>query len=129
MLLSRMERLLSGRQGYELNLLVTALISLIASIPHPNLNEFWTNPLLPLRQDVDGGIKTPPVVLRQLAKELEEGVAANFESVDDYRRAVGNRKEMMLNGDENSGGRVEQDTFLEGAILLEEFCKELSSLV
>jgi len=134
MLLSRMERLISGRQGYELNLQITALISLVATIPHPNLGEFWTNPQLPLRRDAVGGgggggeIVTPPV-LKRLAKELEEGVAAKFDSVDEFRRAVGSKKARMLAGALDSRGRDEVEAFLEGAILLEEFCKELSSLV
>lgn len=125
MLLSRMERLLSGRQGYELNLQITALISLVASVPHPNLGEFWTNPQIPLRADV----KTPTTVLRQLAKELEEGVAVKFDSVERFRRAVGSKKDRMLCGVDDVRGSNEEESFVEGAILLEEFCKELSSII
>jgi len=153
MLLSRMERILSGRQSYDVNLQVTALVAAIAAVPHPNLDEYWTNPLLPLRHsyhadsDVDtpseGSVKTPATVLTALTKDLEVGVETKFASVAEFRRSVAKKKEGMMNPvicdadvkltaektDQGLKSTREDEAFLEGAILLEEFCKELSSLV
>ena len=92
----------------------------------------------------EGSVKTPATVLIALTKELEVGVGAKFASVAEFRRCVAMKKEGMINpvvcdaavkltAEETDHGskstRGEEEAFLEGAILLEEFCKELSSLV
>jgi len=125
MLLKRMEKLLDGRQSYELSLQVTAILSLIAVFPHPCMNEFWLSPWVALKE----GVKTPCTVLRSLAEDLQQGV--NGFPRAEFLLAVRDKKERLQNLGTSSRSEYspEKEAFLEGAILLEEFCKELSSIV
>ena len=49
-------------QSYDMNLQITSVMSWLAHLPHPNLNEFLLNPYLNVKDDV----RSLPVVIRKV---------------------------------------------------------------
>ncbi|KAH9496894.1 hypothetical protein Btru_010090 [Bulinus truncatus] len=118
-------------QSYSVNLLLTALISKVALVPHPNLHEYLLDPFLPTVE----GTRTLYSVLTKVTNEIKYhqksdptfpqklilarkqllGLVPNIHSL----RASKFKREVHW---------FEDQSRMEAIIVLEEFCKELSAI-
>lgn len=118
MLLDRIENM--HRQPYDVNLLVTSLVSRLALFAHPNLHEYLLNPLLPLSP----GSRTLFTSLLKVVGEIQVAVRG----MDSLKRKLVLTRSALLNdaGDDSALGT--ESGVLEAVIVIEEFCKELAAV-
>ncbi|XP_059152978.1 FHF complex subunit HOOK interacting protein 2A-like isoform X2 [Physella acuta] len=111
-------------QSYSVNLLLTALISKVALIPHPNLHEFLLDPFLP----VPDGTRTLYTVLTKVTNEIKHHLKSDPSFTQKLLLA---RKQLLGNFTtlHSDRGRFEDQSRMEAIIVLEEFCKELSAII
>ncbi|XP_035824538.1 protein FAM160B1 isoform X2 [Aplysia californica] len=133
MLLEKLLHLLD--QSYSVNLLLTALISKVVMIPHPNLHEFLLDPYLPMLE----GTRTLHSVLLKITGEVRHHQQADAAF---SQKLVLARKQLLglvptihrlraksaVNQLPCDGGGFEDQARMEAVIVLEEFCKELSAI-
>uniref|UniRef100_T1IIV5 FHF complex subunit HOOK-interacting protein C-terminal domain-containing protein n=1 Tax=Strigamia maritima TaxID=126957 RepID=T1IIV5_STRMM len=120
-LFDKLEQLLE--QPYELSLQVTSIVSKLALLPHPYLHEYLLNPLIP--QPL--GSRSLFSVLEKLASDVH----IKAQSVPQFKRKLYLTRQDLLgeSGEFTSGSSSSNsDGFLEGIIVLEEFCKELAAI-
>ncbi|KAI8492717.1 hypothetical protein Bbelb_293140 [Branchiostoma belcheri] len=105
-------------QPYDVNLQVTSVLSKLALLPHPHLHEYMLDPCIPLTP----GVRSLHSVLKRVAADL----MLRAQRIPDFnRKLVMVRQQLMgMAPAEN----VDHRTLLEGAIVLEEFCKELAAI-
>nr|CAB3244298.1 protein FAM160B1 [Phallusia mammillata] len=141
MLFNKLSSVLS--QPYAVNLIVTSLASRLCLVPHPLLQELFANPLTPLRPKARSIFSVLQGVVEQITHRMVH--VPNFKQ----RLLLARRKLAAGNEDDSpahktnsqmtsslSGGpgvvansnSDDHRTFLEGAIVLEEFCKELAAI-
>ncbi|XP_076104685.1 FHF complex subunit HOOK interacting protein 2A-like isoform X1 [Mytilus galloprovincialis] len=127
MILDKLSRLLD--QSYTINLQLTSVIAKLASIPHPNLQEFFMDPYLCLKDNA----KSLFNVLQKVANEIKTQLGNDPEL---GKKLVIARKSLLgvmptitslrQNVHEN---RLEGQSRLEAIIVFEEFCKEMAAIV
>ncbi|GFS07719.1 protein FAM160B1-like [Elysia marginata] len=117
MLMDKLWHLLD--QSYSVNLLLTALISRVALVPHPNLHEFLLEPFLPTKS----GTRTLYSVLSKVANDIKHH--QNTDSTF-FQKLLMARKQLL--GMVPTIHRFEDQGRMEAIIVLEEFCKELSAI-
>ncbi|CAK8682922.1 FHF complex subunit HOOK interacting protein 2A-like [Clavelina lepadiformis] len=147
MLLNKLSRVLS--QPYGVNLVVTSIISRLCLIPHPLLHELFTDPLTPMRPKARGVYSVIKVIVEQISHRMAH--VPNFKNRlllarrklasgggfhDDDHNVSPTHKglPMAANFGASAGVIASNDlddhkTFLEGTIVVEEFCKELAAIV
>ncbi|XP_039180126.1 protein FAM160B2 isoform X2 [Crotalus tigris] len=103
-------------QPYAVNLQVTSVLSRLALFPHPHLHEYLLDPYLPLAP----GCRTLFSVISSLMHRAHR--------ITDFSTnlLLVRKKLMGLVPDDPPIGH---QMFLEGVIVLEEFCKELAAIV
>uniref|UniRef100_H2YX74 FHF complex subunit HOOK-interacting protein C-terminal domain-containing protein n=1 Tax=Ciona savignyi TaxID=51511 RepID=H2YX74_CIOSA len=141
MLLNKLSRVLL--QQYSVNLVVTSIASRLCLIPHPLLHELFTNPLTPLRPKARSIYNVIQMVVEQVMHRMSHihnfknrlilarrKLAAGGYSDDDPHQKgqhmtpnLGMAQGVVSNNDLDA-----HKTFLEGTIVLEEFCKELAAI-
>lgn len=117
-----------GNQPYEQNLAVVAIISKLAILPHPYLNEILLSTEIP----VAPGARTLWTVLQEVSKKLMT-MLPKIENFSEKIRVTANRlltnppllKETV---EKKSDENTEDENVLEGLIVIEEFCKELAAI-
>lgn len=132
MLLNKISRILD--QPYEVNLVATSIASRLCHMPHPLLHEYFVDPLTPMRPNV----KTLYSTIQQIVTEM----MARFARVPNFKhKLLLTRKSLVGNNASPAKGQQsshsqqasnvgsELSHLLEGAIVLEEFCKELAAVV
>ncbi|KAK6174637.1 hypothetical protein SNE40_017875 [Patella caerulea] len=129
MLLDKLSRTLN--QSYAVNLLVTSLISRVAILPHPNIQEYLLDPFIP----TDPKTRTLHNVLKKISAE----VLVYMKTESDFQNKLGTARKNLMGAAETvkslrlkpmtppSPGFDDQGQ-LEAIIVLEEFCKELSAI-
>lgn len=118
MLLDRIENM--HRQPYEVNLLVTSLISKLALFAHPNLHEYLLNPLLPLAP----GARSLFSALLKVVEEIQVAV----HGMENLKRKLMLTRNALLNDSGDDCALGAESGVLEAIIVLEEFCKELAAV-
>ncbi|XP_039266532.1 FHF complex subunit HOOK interacting protein 2A-like isoform X2 [Styela clava] len=132
MLLSKISRILD--QPYEVNLVVTSIASRLCLMPHPLLHEYFVDPLTPLRPNV----KTLYNTIQHIITEM----MARFARFPNFKHKLLLARKSLIGNNESpiktlsssppphtvKGGH-EHSFLLEGSIVLEEFCKELSAIL
>lgn len=118
MLLDRIENM--HRQPYEVNLLVTSLISKLALFAHPNLHEYLLNPLLPLAP----GARSLFSALLKVVEEIQVAV----HGMENLKRKLMLTRNALLNDSGDDSALGAESGVLEAIIVLEEFCKELAAV-
>nr|XP_050040227.1 FHF complex subunit HOOK interacting protein 2A-like [Dermacentor andersoni] len=118
MLLDRIENM--HRQPYDVNLLVTSLISRLALFAHPNLHEYLLNPLLPLVP----GARSLFSALLKVVEEIQVAV----HGMENLKRKLMLTRNALLNDSGDDCTLGEESGVLEAIIVLEEFCKELAAV-
>ncbi|CAN7998600.1 unnamed protein product [Ixodes hexagonus] len=108
------------RQPYDVNLLVTSLVSRLALFAHPNLHEYLLNPLLPLAP----GARSLFSSLLKVVQEIQL-VVKGTESL--RRKLVLTRSALLGDGGDDTA-LGEESSVLEALIVIEEFCKELAAV-
>ncbi|KAM3830671.1 FHF complex subunit HOOK-interacting protein 2B isoform 2-T6 [Vipera latastei] len=107
-------------QPYAVNLQVTSVLSRLALFPHPHLHEYLLDPYLPLAP----GCRTLFSVLIRVISSL---VHKAHRITDFSTNVLLVRKKLM--GLVPDDPPIGHQMFLEGVIVLEEFCKELAAIV
>ncbi|XP_053124913.1 FHF complex subunit HOOK interacting protein 2B isoform X2 [Hemicordylus capensis] len=107
-------------QPYAVNLQVTSVLSRLALLPHPHLHEYLLDPYLPLAP----GCRNLFSVLIRVIGDLMQRI----HRVPDFpaHLLLVRRGLMGLLPEEQA---ISHRTFLEGVVVLEEFCKELAAIV
>ncbi|KAH6934840.1 hypothetical protein HPB50_001524 [Hyalomma asiaticum] len=118
MLLDRIENM--HRQPYDVNLLVTSLISRLALFAHPNLHEYLLNPLLPLAP----GARSLFTALLKVVEEIQVAV----HGMENLKRKLMLTRNALLNDSGDDCALGAESGVLEAIIVLEEFCKELAAV-
>lgn len=118
MLLERIENM--HRQPYDVNLLVTSLISRLALFAHPNLHEYLLNPLLPLAP----GARSLFSSLVRVVEEIQVAV----HGMENLKRKLMLTRNALLNDSGDDSALGTESGVLEAIIVLEEFCKELAAV-
>ncbi|XP_064480792.1 FHF complex subunit HOOK interacting protein 2A-like [Ornithodoros turicata] len=118
MILDRIENM--HRQPYDINLLVTSLVSRLALFAHPNLHEYLLNPLIPLAP----GARS---LFSSLWKVVEE-IQVCVREMDNLKRKLTLTRSALLNDSGDDCTLVEESGVLEAVIVIEEFCKELAAV-
>lgn len=118
MLLDRIENM--HRQPYDVNLLVTSLISRLALFAHPNLHEYLLNPLLPLAP----GARSLFSSLVRVVEEIQVAVRG----MENLKRKLMLTRKALLNDSGDDSALGTESGVLEAIIVLEEFCKELAAV-
>lgn len=118
MLLDRMENM--HRQPYDVNLLVTSLVSRLALFAHPNLHEYLLNPLLPLAP----GARSLFSSLVRVVEEIQVAV----HGMENLKRKLMLTRNALLNDSGDDSALGTESGVLEAIIVLEEFCKELAAV-
>lgn len=110
-----------ANQPYEMNLQLTALVSRLAMLPHPNLHEYLLNPLLPMTP----GTTTLYSTLQAVAHDMQTAIA----SIPNSKKMLVRTRQELL-GDVSYLREFPSETFclFESVVVLEEFCKELAAI-
>ncbi|XP_002435447.3 FHF complex subunit HOOK interacting protein 2A [Ixodes scapularis] len=108
------------RQPYDVNLLVTSLVSRLALFAHPNLHEYLLNPLLPLAP----GARSLFTSLLKVVEEIQVAVRGT----DSLRRKLVLTRSALLGDGGDDAALGEESSVLEALIVIEEFCKELAAV-
>ncbi|XP_064630710.1 FHF complex subunit HOOK interacting protein 2A-like isoform X2 [Lineus longissimus] len=116
-LFDKLSRMLD--QSYEINLQVTSVVSKLALLPHPNLNEYLLNPVLPSGE----GCRT----LHKIFQKVVHDIYSRAKSTDNFKHQLVDARKKLL-GIGEIINRGENHSTLEGVIVLEEFCKELAAI-
>ncbi|KAI0214918.1 hypothetical protein LSAT2_033066 [Lamellibrachia satsuma] len=87
-------------------------------VTHPNIHEYLLNPLLPLQDNC----RTLPVILIKVAADVEH----RMNSIPNFQVRLMIEHLMGMSTNVRS---MEDEPFLSGTIVLEEFCKELAAIV
>jgi len=132
MLFDMVENMLEN--SYDINLQLTAIISKLALLPHPNVHEFLLNPTIPL---VEGPPPPPRTLYGALEAVLAKGKAAS-DSVPNLQKKILACKRNLLGSpqvvssplsDKPELSLDEKETkLIDALIILEEFCKELAAI-
>lgn len=118
MIFDRIENM--HRQPYDINLLITSLVSRLTLFAHPNLHEYLLNPLIPLAP----GARSLFSSLLRVVEEIQVAVRG----MDGLKRKLMLTRSALLNdGGDDSALGVESGV-LEAVIVIEEFCKELAAV-
>jgi len=132
MLFGKISRIMS--QPYAVNLVVTSIASRLTLLPHPNTHELFADPLTSLRPKARSLFTVVQVLAEQVIQRIVH--VNNFKS----KLITARRKLTGMGDEENTSSRSKggsmassmtsdnHKTFLEGAIVLEEFCKELAAI-
>lgn len=118
MILDRIENM--HRQPYDVNLLVTSLVSRLALFAHPNLHEYLLNPLIPLVP----GARSLFSSLWKVVKEIQ----VSIRGMDNLKRKLMLTRSALLNDSGDDCALGEEAGVLEAIIVIEEFCKELAAV-
>lgn len=118
MIFDKLENMLS--QPYEISLQVTSLVSKLALLPHPYLHEFLLNPLVPHSD----GARTLFSVLEKVVSNIN----AQIHNVPGFKHKLHAMRKQLLGDSQDLNSDDDTDGFLEGIIVLEEFCKELAAI-
>uniref|UniRef100_F6SVI8 Protein FAM160B1 n=1 Tax=Ciona intestinalis TaxID=7719 RepID=F6SVI8_CIOIN len=118
MLLNKLSKVLS--QQYSVNLVVTSIASRLCLMPHPLMHELFINPLTQLRPQARSMYTVVQMVVEQILHRMNH--IPNFKN----RLIVARRK--LAAGVVTNNDIDTHKTFLEGTIVLEEFCKELAAI-
>jgi hypothetical protein len=78
-------------QPYQVNLHLTAIISKLALIPHPNLHEYLLHPMLPTGKKTQTLFK----VLQDLAKRL----TIEIPRIRNYKKVIENTRMQLMSED------------------------------
>ena len=108
---------------FELNLLITSLISKIALYPHPNLSEYLLNPSLPLKENCRSLFS----ILHRIVDELQIEV----HPVKQLKIKLNVIRNFLLGETTDLNGfeiTNKDRKILEILVLVEEFCKELAAI-
>jgi len=121
-------------QPYNVNLVVTSIASRLTLLPHPNSHEMFTDSLTPMRPKT----KSLYSAIQSLSEQVLQRIChvTNFKS-----KLVAARRHLTVGGnnDDNKASKnkgaaasvnynEDHKTFLEGVIVVEEFCKELAAI-
>uniref|UniRef100_F6SV43 Protein FAM160B1 n=1 Tax=Ciona intestinalis TaxID=7719 RepID=F6SV43_CIOIN len=117
MLLNKLSKVLS--QQYSVNLVVTSIASRLCLMPHPLMHELFINPLTQLRPQARSMYTVVQMVVEQILHRMNH--IPNFKNRLIVARSVA--QGVVTNNDIDT-----HKTFLEGTIVLEEFCKELAAI-
>lgn len=128
MILDKLSRMLD--QSYSINLQLTSVVSKLALIPHPNLQEFLMDPYLTLKDHV----RTLFNVLQKVANEIKGQLGRDPEL---GKKLVIARKNLLgvthtihsLRKDVKHDKKLDGQSRLEAIIVFEEFCKEMAAIV
>ncbi|XP_053616004.1 FHF complex subunit HOOK interacting protein 2A-like [Plodia interpunctella] len=107
-------------QPYQVNLLLTAIISKLALMPHSNLHEYLLNPMLPTAKKTQTLFKTMQDLARRLTMEIPR--------IRNYKKVIENTRLQLMSEDPSYDERGEHNQLVESLIVLEEFCKELAAI-
>ncbi|CAH2985872.1 unnamed protein product [Chilo suppressalis] len=107
-------------QPYQVNLHLTAIISKLALIPHPNLHEYLLNPMLPTAKKTQTLFK----VLQELARRL----TIEIPRIRNYKKVIENTRLQLMSEDPIYDEGGDHNQLVESLIVLEEFCKELAAI-
>ncbi|XP_028166268.1 protein FAM160B1-like isoform X2 [Ostrinia furnacalis] len=107
-------------QPYQVNLHLTAIISKLALIPHPNLHEYLLNPMLPTAKKTQTLFK----VLQELARRL----TIEIPRLRNYKTVIENTRLQLMSEDPIYDESGDHNQLVESLIVLEEFCKELAAI-
>ncbi|XP_043783531.1 FHF complex subunit HOOK interacting protein 2B isoform X4 [Cervus elaphus] len=116
MLFDRMSRILE--QPYSLNLQVTSVLSRLALFPHPLIHEYLLDPYTSLAP----GCRSLFSVLVRVIGDLMQRI----QRVPQFPgKLLLVRRQLM---GQVPGEQLDHQTFLQGVVVLEEFCKELAAI-
>nr|XP_042099096.1 FHF complex subunit HOOK interacting protein 2B isoform X6 [Ovis aries] len=116
MLFDRMSRILE--QPYSLNLQVTSVLSRLALFPHPLIHEYLLDPYTNLAP----GCRSLFSVLVRVIGDLMQRI----QRVPQFPgKLLLVRRQLM---GQVPGEQLDHQTFLQGVVVLEEFCKELAAI-
>nr|XP_002121536.1 protein FAM160B1 [Ciona intestinalis] len=145
MLLNKLSKVLS--QQYSVNLVVTSIASRLCLMPHPLMHELFINPLTQLRPQARSMYTVVQMVVEQILHRMnhipnfknrlivarrklaaggyndEDHVAPHHQKGSHMAPHIGVAQGVVTNNDIDT-----HKTFLEGTIVLEEFCKELAAI-
>lgn len=135
MLLSKISHVLD--QPYEVNLVVTSIASRLCLVPHPLLHEYFVDPLTPLRPNVRSLYNTIQHVITELMARFARFPNFKHKLLLARKALIGNNESPIRtlsnspppHGQLNATRKRDSSNLLEGAIVLEEFCKELSAIL
>ena len=130
MLFDMVENMLENT--YDINLQLTAIISKLALLPHPNVHEYLLNPTIPL---IDS--HPPRTLYSSLGTVLNKGKESS-ESIPNLQKKIFACKRNLLGSpqvvssptsDKPELSLNEKETrLIDALIVLEEFCKELAAI-
>jgi len=115
--MQRLQRMLE--QPLEINLEVTAILSLLCQFQHPYLHEF----MLDTSSLVKDKVLTPHRVLQKVCQDLKVQAPKLPNLLEQVNAA---RKNLTVTNSEQT--EIVSEYFIEGVIVLEEFCKELAAI-
>uniref|UniRef100_F7CAU0 FHF complex subunit HOOK interacting protein 2B n=1 Tax=Xenopus tropicalis TaxID=8364 RepID=F7CAU0_XENTR len=104
-------------QPYDVNLQVTSLLSRLALFPHPNLQEYLLNPFITLAP----GARSLFSVLVRVVADLAQ---RSLRVPDLQEMLLLVRRQLLAN---SANEQLNHVTLCRGAVVLEEFCKELAA--
>ncbi|KAL4706368.1 hypothetical protein ACJJTC_018467 [Scirpophaga incertulas] len=107
-------------QPYQINLHLTAIVSKLALIPHPNLHEYLLNPMLPTAKKTQTLFKVLQEVARKLSVEIPR--------IKNYKKVIESTRLQLMSEDPIYDERGDHNQLVESLIVLEEFCKELAAI-
>ena len=131
MLFDMVESMLDN--SYDVNLQLTAIVSKLALLPHPNVHEFLLNPTVPLASP--DGVRTLYTALQQVlakAKSSASGVTNLPRKIFACKRNLLGSPQVvsspLRSDDKPELSLTEAETkLIDAVIILEEFCKELAA--
>eukprot|EP00794_Sanderia_malayensis_P005239 gene5239-5900_t len=106
-------------QPYDVNLILTALLSHLAQFPHPQLHEYLLDHTLPVIDDCN----TLHRILKTVCKEL----GSRAERIPYFQQNLLNVRKRLM-GMSSRTLNVSNEEMMESVIILEEFCKELAAI-
>eukprot|EP00795_Rhopilema_esculentum_P011971 gene11971-2553_t len=106
-------------QPYDINLIMTAILSTLCQFPHPNLSEFVLDHTCPVKEEY----LTPHRLLKKVSADL----VSRSEKIPYFQTNLLNiRKKLM--GIKTQDVNIVNENVMQSAVILEEFCKELAAI-
>ncbi|XP_057305716.1 FHF complex subunit HOOK interacting protein 2A-like [Hydractinia symbiolongicarpus] len=113
----RLQRILA--QPFEINLEVTAIISTLCQFRHPYLHEF----LMDTSGVTKDSILTPHRILQKICQDVRNRTSR----ISNFQTSLLNVRKNLI-GLSHHTTDIPDEAFMEGVIVLEEFCKELAAI-